>query len=112
MNVLFEIFEVVAIEIVIVLATALMEVIKAEAGIPVAVGFIPTTYPVTLDILIVVLGDLLGPVVWFETVQLVMNAGIEYAAAVVAAGEAPATAPYCFVATCKPKVLTVAVAAA
>lgn len=43
MAVLFEIFAVVAIEIVMVLAPVLIEVISAVAGIPVALGFIPTT---------------------------------------------------------------------
>lgn len=42
-TVLFEMFDVVAIEIVMVFAPVLIEVISAVAGIPVALGFIPTT---------------------------------------------------------------------
>ena len=42
-TVLFEMFDVVAIEIVMVFAPVLIEVISAVAGIPVALGLIPTT---------------------------------------------------------------------
>ena len=41
--VLFEMFDVVAIEIVMVFAPVLIEVINAAPGMPVAIGLIPTT---------------------------------------------------------------------
>ena len=75
--VLLLIFAVVAIEITIFRgAEALIETIRAPDGIPVAIGCIPTTYPVTDDMVSVVLGELLAPDVVFETVQLVVKAGI------------------------------------
>lgn len=63
MEVLFEIFAVVATEIVIVFVPVLIAVMCAVPGIPVAIGLIPTTYPVTLAMLSTVFGELFAPVV-------------------------------------------------